>query len=427
MYKIISIIDLQNENHWSLVIVTISESIDDKNLANSSITSKQSLFALYFATFIMRAAAYLSIAVITSNKYLETGISNLTVGAVIAFYPLAEVLTVMFFGTLCDKIGRKPVLLFSHIISAVAVLSYALSNAVWALFIITAMFGVGAASKVSSTLTMVSDHTSVKNRAQLMAIFDMVTLGGLAGGYVAGVFLLNVYNASTTHLFLGAGLIVFISAVLVFFFVNETRIAVEPVSSWIRLKKVFKDRHIRHLLPVYVPTICLYGLLITFSERLAEEMDLSLGAPAFRVLALMGATLFVSMLANGNLSDRLDKRRPFIIVGLLCFGLLTILIVNYSESMDVLWRIWPLILIISYGAGAFPPAILAYLSDISKKDASGTTFGVYSVIFGSGMIIGPISGGIMLDQYGQFGFIVMVVLFVAIAAIGSIFLPDHRT
>ena len=95
--------------------------------------------------------------------------------------------------------------------------------------------------------------------------------------------------------------------------------------------------------------------------------------------------------------------------------------------MDVLWRIWPLILIISYGAGAFPPAILAYLSDISKKDASGTTFGVYSVIFGSGMIIGPISGGIMLDQYGQFGFIVMVVVFVAIAAIGSIFLPDHRT
>ena len=78
--------------------MTISESIDDKNLANSSITSKQSLFVLYFATFIMRAAAYLSIAVITSNEYLETGVSNLTVGAIIAFYPLAEVLTVMFFG-----------------------------------------------------------------------------------------------------------------------------------------------------------------------------------------------------------------------------------------------------------------------------------------------------------------------------------------
>lgn len=374
----------------------------------------------------MRAAAYMSIAVITSTKYLETGVSNLTVGAIIAFYPLAEVLTVMFFGTLCDQIGRKPILLFSHLISAVAVVLFAVTNLVWALFIFTAMFGVGAASKVSSTLTMVSDHASSANRAQLMAIFDMVTLGGLAGGYVAGVFLINAYDASPTHLFLGAGLIVFISAVLVFFFVNETRAASAQVSSWARMKVVFQDRHIKHLLPVYVPTICLYGLLITFSERLAEEMDLSLGAPAFRVLALMGGTLLLSMIVNGRLSDHLEKRRPFIMVGLLCFGLLTILIVNYSETMDVLWRSWPLVLLVSFGAGAFPPAILAYLSDISKKDTSGTTFGVYSVIFGSGMIIGPLSGGVMLDQYGQFGFMIMVVVFVAIAAVGSVFLPDYR-
>ena len=402
-----------------------SESFGSDKSLNIVMDSKLSLFFLYFATLIMRAAAYLSIAVITSTKYLETGVSNLTVGVIIAFYPLAEVLTVMFFGTLCDQIGRKPILLFAHLISAMAVFCFALTNVVWALFVFSAMFGIGAASKVSSTLTMVSDSASTGNRAQLMAVFDMVTLGGLAGGYVAGVFLINTYDAEPNHLFIGAGIIVFISAVLVLFFVKETRTKSTRVSSWGMLKSVFKDRHIQHLLPVYVPTICLYGLIITFSERLAERIDLSLGAPAFRVLALMGGTLLISMIVNGRLSDRLRKRRPFIAVGLLCFGVLAILIVNYSEAMEILWNRWPLVLLISFGAGAFPPAILAYLSDISKKDTSGTTFGVYSVIFGSGMIIGPLSGGVMLDQYGLPGFMSMVAVFVVIAALGSIFLPEH--
>lgn len=375
----------------------------------------------------MRAAAYLSIAVITSTKYLEMGVSNLTVGVIIAFYPLAEVLTVMFFGTLADQIGRKPILLFSHFISAIAVFCFAITNIVYALFLFSAMFGIGAAAKVSSTLTMVSDSASSDNRAQLMAIFDMVTLGGLAGGYVVGVLLINVYDAEPNHLFIGAGIIVFISAVLVLFFVNETRTERSKTSSWIMLKSVFEDKNIQHLLPVYVPTICLYGLIITFSERLAERIDLSLGSPAFRVLALMGGALFISMLINGRLSDRLEKRRPFIALGLLCFGVLAILIVNYSETMEILWARWPVVLLVSFGAGAFPPAILAYLSDISKKDTSGTTFGVYSVIFGSGMIIGPLSGGVILDHYGLPGFMGLVAVFVLVAAVGSVFLPEHSS
>lgn len=404
-----------------------SESFDTDKSSNIISSSKSSLFFLYFATLIMRAAAYLSIAVITSTKYLEMGVSNLTVGVIIAFYPLAEVLTVMFFGTLADQIGRKPILLFSHFISAVAVFCFAITNFVYALFLFSALFGIGAAAKVSSTLTMVSDSASSDNRAQLMAIFDMVTLGGLAGGYVAGVFLINAYDAEPNHLFIGAGIIVFISSVLVLFFVNETRTERSKTSSWIMLKSVFEDKNIQHLLPVYVPTICLYGLIITFSERLAERIDLSLGAPAFRVLALMGGALFISMLINGRLSDRLEKRRPFIALGLLCFGVLAILIVNYSETMEILWARWPVVLLVSLGAGAFPPAILAYLSDISKKDTSGTTFGVYSVIFGSGMIIGPLSGGVILDHYGLPGFMGLVAVFVLVAAVGSVFLPEHSS
>jgi MFS family permease len=140
----------------------------------------------------------------------------------------------------------------------------------------------------------------------------------------------------------------------------------------------------------------------------------------------MGGTLFLSMIINGKISDHLEKRRPFISVGLICFGILAILIVTYSEVMDVLWANWPLVFVVSYGAGAFPPAILAYLSDISKSDSSGTTFGVYSLIFGSGMIIGPISGGFMLDHYGQLGFIIMVAVFVGIAAVSSIFLSEKH-
>jgi len=85
---------------------------------------------------------------------------------------------------------------------------------------------------------------------------------------------------------------------------------------------------------------------------------------------------------------------------------------------------WPLIAVLSAGAGTFPPAALAYLGDIVSRAVSGTTFGVYSIIFGSGLIIGPILGGALTEALGSLAFAVIALVLIGIAAVGVAFIRE---
>ena len=128
----------------------------------------------------------------------------------------------------------------------------------------------------------------------------------------------------------------------------------------------------------------------------------------------------------GHLSDYYCKRRPFIVIGLLGFGLLAYLLFMTAESGDFsgLWTIWPVMPLLGFTAGSFPPAAMAYLTDISEEESRGSTMGVYSIFFGSGMIIGPASGAFAYSSYGLAGMAVLVAILIAIACIGAYFMPE---
>src|SRR5256885_6429648 len=72
---------------------------------------------LYFATFVMRAAAFAGVAVM---QHAMNSLDALWKGVLFAIYPLAEITTVGYFGALCDRLGRKRILVLAHFVTAVA-------------------------------------------------------------------------------------------------------------------------------------------------------------------------------------------------------------------------------------------------------------------------------------------------------------------
>src|SRR2546422_9355740 len=96
-------------------------------------------------------------------------------------------------------------------------------------------------------------------------------------------------------------------------------------------------------------------------------------------------------------------RRPFMALGLACFGGLAI-VISFGPTVDELYGRWPLVAVLAAGAGAFPPAALADLGDIVQHSVTGTTFGIYSIIFGSGLIVGPSLGGAPTGALGSLAF-----------------------
>ncbi len=389
---------------------------------------KWNLIGLYFVTLIMRASFYISIASIGDANYMDGSLELWAITAVLVVYPVSELATVSFFGSYSDRIGRKPIFTGSLFITGIAALMFAFAPDVIVLLVASSIFGIGAAAKVSTTLSMIADMSEEHNRARLMGYYDLSTLFGLVGGFGLGILLLTPEFGFTPFIILlAAGTACIVSGIVSQIGIKETKTHIHvDISVTELLRTVASDKRIQQLIPVYVPIISMYGMLVGYAKIILHE-HFSLTATDMIILfGLMGVALIIGIVTMGHLSDHLMKRRPFIGVGLFGFGLLGFLLVSGSGpgGMDLLWSVWPALPILGFIAGAFPPAAMAYLTDISSADSRGTTMGVYSIFFGSGMIIGPTFGGIAYGLYGLVGLGFFVALLIAIAIIGTYFMPE---
>lgn len=383
-----------------------------------------SLLSLYASTLCIRVAAYMIVGIAVSSDFLK--LSALQRGLIIPLFSVSELATVLGFGTLCDTIGRRQILILAHVIVAISGFLFVLVHDFVLMIPLMLAFGVGAAAQVASSLATISDHSGLGNRARLMAFFDMFTMGGLAGGYIAAIILTRGMKLSFDTVFAVAGGLAIFSGILVFIFMVETRAEAKLHESPLKMiKSVFSQKDLLLLLPVYIPVISIYGMVLSFTRQLIEEHNIQVETNTLLLLAAIGGGLLVSMIVSGYLSDRKKVRRPFIIVGLICFGALASLLLLNASNIAALYPVWYFVLALSLGAGAFPPAILAYLSDISKRETRGITFGVYSLIFGTGMIIGPILGGAALQYYGQSGFIALMFAFVAVSCAATLAIKER--
>jgi MFS family permease len=385
------------------------------------------LMMLYLVTLIMRASFYVTIAVISSDAYMGGVLQppGWGVGIILAIYPITELSTVSFFGSYSDKIGRKPIFVASLFLTGLAAFLYGIATFEFLAYLLAILFGVGAASKVTTTLSMIADASTESNRARLMGYYDLSTLMGLAGGFGLGILLLEFGWSASILLFAAAGACT-ISGIIAFFLIKETRVvSQEEVSMTALLKEVARDKRIQLMLPVYIPIISLYGLVISQVKHIIEEYFFITPEDMLALFAMLGISLILGIIVMGHLSDHMMKRRPFIVFGLIGFGLLAYLLVANAENFAAVWAIWPALPILGFIAGAFPPAAMAYLTDVSREDARGSTMGVYSIFFGSGMIIGPQLGNFVYGAWGLLpGLGVLVALLIGIACIGTYFLEE---
>jgi DHA1 family multidrug resistance protein-like MFS transporter len=383
------------------------------------------LIMLYLVTLIMRASFYVTIAVISDDAYMGGALVGWGVAVVLAIYPIAELSTVSFFGSYSDKIGRKPILAGSLFITAAAAFLFGVSTIEILAFILAGLFGIGAASKVTTTLSMIADCSSEENRARLMGYYDLSTLMGLAGGFGLGILLLE-FGVEPHLLLFAAAAACAISGVLTLLLIKETRvISHEEVSVMALLKEVARDKNVQKMLPVYIPIISLYGLVISKTKHIVGKyLDIS-NMQLLILFAMLGVSLVLGIIVMGHLSDHLRIRRPFIVLGLIGFGALAYLLVGVE--FDTFWAtgLWPLLPALGFTAGSFPPAAMAYLTDISSAESRGSTMGVYSIFFGSGMIIGPLASEFVYSNWGLFpGLAILVIVFIGIACIGTYFLDE---
>lgn len=401
----------------------------------------RSLIIVFITTLLMRAGFYMSIAIFTNPNYL-VGFTPIQRTLLFIVYPLAELLTVAFFGVMADKVGRKIVYFIGLGVTAVAILLFSFSQIFGVLLVFSMIMGIGAAAKVASTLAMVADKSPPDKRGRFMGFYDAMTLLGLGLGFGGGFLLLEIHfeglipETSTfwyflldhrpETLFIVAAVVIFIALILAIVLLRKTIFQPDLVTDegfFTKLLTVLKDKNIRYLLPVWIPIICLYAIVLRRSEDLANQLDLH-NVSLIVVLVIIFGSILIGFPINGILSDRVG-RKPFLYIGMFSFAaFVTLLVFGSSHPNEkMLVYLSPALLVIGIGCGAFPPAALALLADLTKKENYGSSMGAYSVVYGTGMVFGPLLADAAYNIYDIWGIIILIWILCVISVIGTRLIP----
>ena len=124
--------------------------------------------------------------------YIEKmGASGSHLGLLISTSAFLELLFGPIWGSVSDRVGRKPILLLGLLGYSLSSLLFGLSTKLWMLFASRALSGILSSATSSTALAYISDSTSERDRGGGMgalgaAIGLGLILGPAAGGWMGG-------------------------------------------------------------------------------------------------------------------------------------------------------------------------------------------------------------------------------------------------
>mgnify|MGYP001048788734 CR=1 FL=1 len=344
------------------------------------------------------------------------GATSRTMGWLIATFSIAQFLFSPLWGTLSDRVGRKPIMMIGLAGNAVGMVLFGLAQTVPLLFVARSITGVLSAATLPTAMAMIADSTTKEERAKGMGVLGAAFgLGAIFGPVLGGV--LGSYWIQLPY-FAAAGLSL-VTLALVWTILPET------------LPKGGSDagasRRLSQRLQAWNPStmpLYLLALLVTFSLAALETAFPFLAADRFGltersvgyVYAVMGV---VGALVQGGLVGRVKEwigEERMILAGLLVSALGMAVIAGSKTALIATAGIS----VYAAGHGLIRPANSSLVSQRAGV-GHGLAIGMLDSMDSLGRVLGPVAGGLLYYTRGDLPFtlgaIVNVLGLAAFAAI----------
>lgn len=349
-------------------------------------------------------------------QYAEKfGASPAVVGALFASFSVAQLLCAPLWGTVSDRIGRKPVLILSLVGTALGSLLTGLAGSLPLLFAGRILDGASGAS-VSVAQAAVADLSPPDQRARLFGLLS----AAFGVGFVAGPALGALAALGGTRLpFLVAAGLAGANAVAAIFRLSETRdrgAGPEPVAA------EDDDRRrglVQLVLVAFVSLLAFSAFEATFA--LFGERRLDLGpASTGAVFTAIGLVLVLvqTSLVHPTVSRLGEIRTLQIALGVNAAGLLML------SAVHSWWALVPALLFLVVGQGLAMPSLTSAFSARASVARRGGALGVQQSASGLARVAGPLAGGLVFEHIGlgapYVGGAVLMVLCAAVVYAGSL-------
>ena len=178
-------------------------------------------FGLCIAQYIIAFSNSLIQPILSVYANEVLGISEVGVGMLFTVMGVVTLFITLPMGTVADKTGRKPTLIFGKIMDATSAFLIIFSGSFWPLLLVMMMRGFGRAAINPSITAMFSTIVTTSKRGRCMGIFSTFQNVGLVVGATVGGFL---YEFSSSEMpFIACALVGFIGVVIVLLMVSEPK------------------------------------------------------------------------------------------------------------------------------------------------------------------------------------------------------------
>lgn len=325
------------------------------------------------------------------------GVTEQRIGLIVPAYMLAYGISILFYGALSDKFGRKHILQLSLLAFVLLTGLTALAQSSSQLIVLRLLTGLGASGVVPMSLALVGDVYNSEERGRPLGILFAAMEGGMALGSTAGIMLEPFIG--WRMLFLGTALL---AALVLWFQVTRMGWKVEPhKTSSVTLKKVFSgfykllstSRGLRTYAFVFWNGIFHSGIYTWLGLYFVQKYNLSEIDIGLAILGYGLPGLFFGSLI-GRMADRRGRYR------IILMGLSIAAVATAGLALDVPVLIAAIaVTFISLGYDLTQPLFAGIVTELGGKKQGGqamglnvftlfTGFGIGSLIFGELLKIG---------------------------------------
>jgi MFS family permease len=318
-------------------------------------------------------------------------------GVVLGFFSIFGMLGGMIGGALTDKLGRRNLILFGLVFSAISTLSLGLVNEFWMLFPLAVLTGLLSDIAHPAHQAMIADILPEKQRAEGFGILRVVAniswiIGPTIGGLIA--------NQSYLYLFIIDAVISCFVAGLFYLYIPETKPEATAesesqsvVQSFAGYGKVLKDlAFVAFILAGIFMLLAYQQMYSTLSVYLRDNHGINPQGYGF----LMSTSAITVILFQFWVTRRIKHRSPFLMMAL---GTLFYMVgFSLFGFVGAYWLFALNIVIITIGEMIIMPTSQALAANFAPEQMRGRYMAVFGLTWGIPSIFGPGLAGLILDN-----------------------------
>ena len=344
-------------------------------------------------------AASLGLAVISPflPELVEQHAANgFWIGMIFAGFGISRGIITPFIGRVSDKVGRKIFVAGGLFIYTIVSILYTKANSVWLLTLVRFIHGLSAGMILPIVMTYIGELSRQGKAGVATGALNMVLYMGVAAGPIIGGEIAERYGFNAvfyTMSALGA-----ITLFLVIFLLPEVKGCTPKKAPGIApFNILLKYNYIKAVLIMTFVSVALSAVFMSFVPSIAIKDFVDMIHIGF-IISLSIFIAGILQIPFGKIADRHDRLGKLLqsSVGI-SVSMMAIFVLPFCPDFKALFLSG---CFMGLGMAICTPALSSISVEIGRETGMGMWMGVFWSVMSAGLVIAPLTAGIIMDHLG---------------------------